>query len=257
MASEVKGEAPTDAAAADADADTDADAEVDVDVDTTADAAAKSDGKTETKTETKVDAKTSAKVDTEKETANATSTETADDGGLPDLKSMKAREMKAELESYGVSTKTLFEKSEFEAELKKARAEGKKPKETSKSASAGGASSTSSTTSSSSSSSSKSTSTKSRQERYDEALAQAQGMKVGELKKELQNRGVSTKSFFEKTEFVKAYAEAVADGTQKKGTRAAAAQDEPYDPSYRDVAVSKFDPIALRGQRIIDVQLGR
>ena len=41
-------------------------------------------------------------------------------------------------------------------------------------------------------------------------------MASGELKKELQERGISTKSFFEKSEFVKALAEARVDGIDKK-----------------------------------------
>jgi len=179
---------------------------------------------------------------------------TSDDGAkgatasnLPDIASMKAREMKAELESYGVSTKSMFEKSEFESALRKAREQGKTPK-------SGSASSAKQTSSSGSSNGTG----KSRQERYDEALSMASKMKVGELKKDLESRGISTKSFFEKSEFVKAYATAVADGTAKKGgSPGAASQDEPFDPSYRDVSVSKFNPRSLLGQRVIDVQVGR
>ena len=80
-------------------------------------------------------------------------------------------------------------------------------------------------------------------------------MKVGELKKELKARGVSTKSFFEKSEFVRAYAEAVVDGKQAKG--GAVEDDEPFDPSYRDVVMQKLngrDPRMLQGT-IIDVSL--
>jgi len=51
-------------------------------------------------------------------------------------------------------------------------------------------------------------------------------MNVGELKRELQARGISTESFLEKRELVKAYVEAVADGTPGEG---AASAEEPYD----------------------------
>mmetsp|Transcript_67553 Transcript_67553/g.195306 ORF Transcript_67553/g.195306 Transcript_67553/m.195306 type:complete len:128 (+) Transcript_67553:246-629(+) len=52
---------------------------------------------------------------------------------LPDIEKMKAGEMKKELESYGIPTKAMLEKSEFIEALKKARAEGKKPLENKKS----------------------------------------------------------------------------------------------------------------------------
>jgi hypothetical protein len=92
-------------------------------------------------------------------------------------------------------------------------------------------------------------------------------MKVGELKKELESYGVSTKSYFEKSEFVRAVAEARIDGMRAMGpigrggggggsTRSSGGggdatkgsgrggggrvREEPRDPSYRDVIVSKF-----------------
>jgi hypothetical protein len=40
---------------------------------------------------------------------------------LPDLSEMKSVEMKKELESYGLSTKSLFDKAEFEKALREAR----------------------------------------------------------------------------------------------------------------------------------------
>ena len=42
--------------------------------------------------------------------------------------------------------------------------------------------------------------------------------------------------FFEKTEFVRAYAEAMVDGEAQKRA------GEDYDPEYRDVVMQKFDP---------------
>ena len=90
-----------------------------------------------------------------------------------------------------------------------------------------------------------------REERIAKATKDAKAMKVGDLKKALQSMGVSTKSFFEKSEFVKAYAEAVADGT-KSGSA-----EEEYDPSYRDVTMQKMnarDPRLLRGT-LIDIKV--
>jgi hypothetical protein len=164
---------------------------------------------------------------------------------LPDIKSMKATEMRKELESYGVQTKSLFEKSEFAEALKKARTEGKKPQEPKT------ASSSSSTGGSGGSSSS------SREERYNQALKTAKAMKVGDLKKELQAKGVSTSSFFEKSEFVKAYAEAVTDNKTGSGAGGSRRQEEPMDPSYRDVVMIKVDRRQLAGQSVIDVTLAR
>jgi len=78
---------------------------------------------------------------------------------------------------------------------------------------------------------------------------------------------VSTKSFFEKSEFVRAYAEAVADNVSKKkssqSSRAGTVKDddEDYDPSYRDVVMQKMDPrdprLLAGGRPIIDIQLKR
>ena len=81
-------------------------------------------------------------------------------------------------------------------------------------------------------------------------------MRVSELKQKLKEMGVNTKSFFEKTEFVRAYAEAVVDGVS--GSKSAA-REEDYDPEYRDVVMQKFDPNTqqryLLGGTIIDIKL--
>ncbi|GKY96836.1 hypothetical protein MPSEU_000642800 [Mayamaea pseudoterrestris] len=112
-------------------------------------------------------------------------------------------------------------------------------------------------------------SAKSRVERIKEELTKANGMKVGEMKKELEARGISTRSFFEKIEFVRAYAEAIVDNVSNSRASAAGSSsssknnskqsasrpDEPFDPSYRDVSTQKFnarDPRLLSGV-VIDV----
>jgi len=194
-------------------------------------------------------------------TRQATSTTTttalyAGGGGaveLPDIQGMRVGEMKKELESYGINTKSFLEKKEIVAALEKARAEGKTPIN---GAGAAGSSTVNGQQTQSSSSSTKQTdssrsrsnkttsSTADRPARLKQEMAKAQGMKVGDLKKELQARGVSTKSFFEKSEFVKAYAEAVVDGVSKKSSSASSggSSDEPYDPEYRDVTVQKMKP---------------
>jgi predicted HTH domain antitoxin len=172
---------------------------------------------------------------------------------LPDIMSMKATEMRKELMSYGVPTKSLFEKSEFAEALKQARTEGKKEKEPK----AASSTSSSSSTDSGGGSSSSSSSSSSREERYNEALKAAKTMKVLDLKKELQARGIKTSSFFEKSEFVTAYAEAVADNKTGSGAGGSRRQEEPMDPSYRDVVMIKVDRRQLAGLSVIDVTLAR
>ena len=173
---------------------------------------------------------------------------------LPDVDSMKATDMRKELESYGISTKSLFEKSEFAEAVKRARAEGK--------TSTGGSAGSKPPSSNPSAASAKNSQTdeKTRAERLEQAKEKAKSMKVADLKKELQARGVSTASFFEKSEFVSAYAEAIADGvsgSESTGGKSSVAE-EPYDASYRDVAMQKIDKRqALMGEPVIDVQIKR
>uniref|UniRef100_A0A7R9ZMH0 SAP domain-containing protein n=1 Tax=Craspedostauros australis TaxID=1486917 RepID=A0A7R9ZMH0_9STRA len=133
---------------------------------------------------------------------------------LPEISAMRAGEIKKELESYGVSTKAFLEKSELVSALKKARSDGMTPK---------AAASTASTTADAGTSSSSGTAAKQenddgrpREIRLQEEMDKCKAMKASELKKELEERGVSTKTFFEKSEFVKALAEARVDGVQKK-----------------------------------------
>jgi hypothetical protein len=126
---------------------------------------------------------------------------------LQEPSSMRVGELKKELESYGMSTKSYFEKSELVTAVEKARSEGKNP--TSRDV-------TTDTSSSSTSQSSSSTSSKSRDERLAEEIEKCKDMKASELKAELKSYGISTATFFEKSEFVQAVAEARVDGAAKK-----------------------------------------
>mmetsp|Transcript_2169 Transcript_2169/g.4666 ORF Transcript_2169/g.4666 Transcript_2169/m.4666 type:complete len:260 (+) Transcript_2169:156-935(+) len=167
-----------------------------------------------------------------------------------EISAMKANEIRQELESYGISTKSFFEKSELVEVLVKARIDGKTPVETTVNGADGDfASQNSSTSSASSSRSSPSSETSSRLVKIQQEIEKCKSMKVGELKKELDSYGISTKSFFEKSEFVRAVAEARVDGVSKtdgggsgrsSGGAKNAAREEPRDPSYRDVVVTKF-----------------
>lgn len=161
---------------------------------------------------------------------------------LPDINNLTVPEMRKELESYGISTKSFLEKKEFVEALTKARQEGKKPIED--------------TTTASDSKKKKSDDNDtalSREKRIAAEIEKCQQMKVAELKKELESLGISTKSFFEKSEFVKTLATARVDGTTKGGSKTR--QDTKYDPAFKDVKMEKFkgDP-RLLGGAVIDVK---
>ena len=178
------------------------------------------------------------------------------------VSAMKAKEMRSELESYGISTKSFFEKSELVDALVKARKEGKKPIENNRDKDA--------PTAATSDTNTKSTTTKkdtaNRDKRIKEEMEKCQKLKVGELKKELESAGISTKSYFEKSEFVRAVAELRVDGPPEKksggsSTRSTSSagsnvKDEPRDKSYRDVVVTKFEGNmkAMLGAGYIDVK---
>lgn len=157
---------------------------------------------------------------------------------LPEIDTMRITEIRQELESYGISTKVFLEKKEMVTALNNARAEGKTAKEEPEVDS----------------------SKMSRDEKLKSEMEKAKKMKVGDIKKDLEGRGISTKSFFEKSEFVKAYAEAVVDGVKGKKRRAAdpPPEEEKFDPEYREVVMQKFnarDP-RLMQSKVIDVRAG-
>jgi hypothetical protein len=167
---------------------------------------------------------------------------------LPEIDEMRTADIRSELESYGIPTKSFLEKKDMVAALQQARKEGKTPK----------SSTSAKSTSSSAGDGSSSSSSNSREERIKEEINKANELKVGELKKKLQGMGISTKSFFEKYEFVKAYAEAVVDGVgtgaSGAGKGSSTVNEELYDSSYRDVVMQKFDPRKLR-ESVIDIRL--
>lgn len=165
---------------------------------------------------------------------------------------MRIGDIRNELESYGVSTAQFLEKKDMKDALEKARSEGKTP--------LNGSPSSNTTESTSPSTNATASTSENRSDRLKDAMEKARLMKVGDLKKELLARGVSTKTFFEKTEFVKAYAEAVVDGVSatsgsSSSGGANAKPEEPRDPDYRDVVVQKItrgDPRQIQGT-VIDV----
>lgn len=145
---------------------------------------------------------------------------------MQDISKMKVSELRQELESYGIPTKSFLEKRDLAAAVEEARKRGAKP---------------SSPSSSPSPNDSNSSSTKSRDERLAEEIKKANKMRVKELKEHLQELGVNHRVFLEKQDFVRAYAEAIVDGveTPKRGSRRN--DEQVYDPSFRDVSMQKFD----------------
>jgi len=258
------------------------------------------------------------------------------------LSEMKSPDMKMELESYGISTKSMFDKKEFETALQEARRrkgglEDKRKTKVTTTTSTSSATTNKkdlkqevATTSSDSSTekrknknktrekkkssiwkdiasaakevldsnakkfsdsvSSSSTKEKSssfstatsnsnnnnskkntRQQRYELALKEGAAMKISQLKNELTGRGISTVSYFEKSDLIDAYANAIADKnsvsndktsspTNNKGTttntdRRSSSNDAIFDPSFKNVIMSSFDPstMILPGEVVIDI----
>jgi len=161
------------------------------------------------------------------------------------VSAMKAKEIRQELESYGISTKSFFEKSEMVDALVKARKEGKTPINNND----GSGGDTDTTKSQSKKTDDSSNNKEDRAMRIKQEMDKCSKLKVGELKKELESAGVSTKSYFEKSEFVKAVAELRVDGPKStsggsSGSRSRSSgrvEEEPRDSSYRDVTVTKFE----------------
>lgn len=161
--------------------------------------------------------------------------------GNEDILKMRIGELKKELDLLGISTKAMLEKKELVEALTKARAEGRQPVKKSEESKKSRSSETS-----------KDTDDRTRSEKIGSEMEKVKKMSVADMKQELLSRGISTKSFFEKSEFVRALAEARVDGVNAKGS--SSQPDEPFDPSYKDVVVRKFDG-RVSGPTI-DVKLG-
>jgi predicted HTH domain antitoxin len=156
---------------------------------------------------------------------------------LPDVSDMKASEMKKELDSYGVNTKSMFDKAQFEKALLEARLQlatigadeikeqinlGNKPStdrsDTERKNARGKPRTERTMKREKGSSNGQESDTKekeTRQQKFDNAFQEGIAMKISELKQELKDRGISTSSFFEKVDMAKAYAESIADNILK------------------------------------------
>lgn len=79
--------------------------------------------------------------------------------------------------------------------------------------------------------------------KYHQALEASYSLKVDELQKELNDRGISTKYCMVLADFCIEYAKAIAEGMEKKQqVDLDLDDDEDYDPSYRDVVMEPYDP---------------
>merc|ERR1712107_677442 len=240
------------------------------------------------------------------------------------LSEMKASEMKKELESYGISTKSMFDRKEFEKALKEARLEklreinmsksvtnetdrndssgnkevkdevldshyadpmkGRKVTKTSakeknwssrwksvastakdvleshmnskkKSSPSSSSHRSSSTEEKSMPKTAKTYTSDSREQRYKLALEEGETMKLSDLKKELTDRGISTTSFFEKSDLIDAYACAIADNIKQTGssTKKKKEEKQSFSTKRKDIDNS-FDPrMIVPGDVIIDI----
>lgn len=175
---------------------------------------------------------------------------------LDEIKAMKAKDIRKELESYGIGTKTFFEKKELVEALKKAREDGLKPIDNDANSETKAESDAESEKSDSQSSAQPKK--ESREEKLAAQIIEIKKMKVSEIKKELKELGISTRTYFEKSEFVKVLAEARVDGVKKKSNNAQV-EEEVRDPSYRDVVMRKFNardlPSSTSRSPIIDIRL--
>jgi len=102
------------------------------------------------------------------------------------------------------------------------------------------------------------TKSRTRRERYEKALNKGRSMRVSRLKQELKERGISSNSFFEKSELAKAYANSIVDGIKTKDSKghntSRHSEQNSFDPSYRKMIMHAFDPSTLMvGDIVIDI----
>jgi hypothetical protein len=162
---------------------------------------------------------------------------------LPNIWEMRVADIRQELESNGIPTKTFLEKRDLVEALKQVR-NGEKtpaPSPAATASSPGGSVNTNS----------------SRHEKIRKEVMKAYELKASDLKKKLEDMGISTASFFEKSEFVKAYAEAVVDGgtasAKTTGSAGSRVKEEPQSARHG----VKAEPRSPRRTAKEDPQSGR
>jgi hypothetical protein len=169
---------------------------------------------------------------------------------------MRVGEIRKELESYGIKTKSFLEKKEMVDALLTAREKWDVTVNGGSSRPMTEPRPTPDSTSQSPPSQSPSSANRNSNGQYDQyakAFQKASQMKISEIKDALTELGIDTSSFFEKSEFVRAYANAVA---ARKTSSSSAYDYNDYDTSYREVILYKMDkrdPRLLKGT-VIDVK---
>ena len=208
-----------------------------------------------------------------------------------EINAMHIKDIRKELESYGIDNKSFFEKKEMVDALLKARQEEMIPNYEEYEATIGSTDTTTTTSADTSFFANTKTASFSkkdknwfqtlkdnvtegvkgvaRSERIKLEMAKLKDVKVKELKKELESYGLFG-SYFEKSEFERAVAEARVDGVTKKysssaasgsdsssssrGNRATSTNNEDWDPSYKNVFVKRFDSSTIDPRGVIDVR---
>ena len=209
-----------------------------------------------------------------------------------EINAMHIKDIRKELESYGIDNKSFFEKKEMVDALLKARQEEMIPNYEEYEATIGSTDTTTTTSADTSFFANTKTASSSkkdknwfqtlkdnvtegvkgvaRSERIKLEMAKLKDVKVKELKNELESYGFSTKSYFEKREFERAVAEARVDGVTKKYSSSAASgsdsssssrrnwadstNNEDWDPSYKNVFVKRFDSSTIDPRGVIDIR---
>jgi predicted HTH domain antitoxin len=83
------------------------------------------------------------------------------------------------------------------------------------------------------------------QMKYHQAMQKSHGMKVDDMQKELNDRGISTKFCMVFADFCQLYAEAIAEDRRATNNAGESYYEEDYDPTYKDVVMQKYDPSQL------------
>ncbi|KAL3763682.1 hypothetical protein ACHAW5_004834 [Stephanodiscus triporus] len=168
-----------------------------------------------------------------------------------EVRSMKTSAIKSELELRGISTRSFLEKGELIDALVNARREGIEKKapphvvvvDDDASSSSPNAASPSSTSSGGGGGAAATANDDDdeRGGRIRREMDACNAMKVGELRRELESYGISTRSYIEKSEFVRAVAEARVDGIAAGGGRRSSSSPGPDRKKKRRVDDDDYD----------------
>ena len=199
--------------------------------------------------------------------ATAKESGTDDSKSLKDPNTMKMRELKEELESYGgvESTRGLFEKKELIDSLEAARQEYFLELEGESVNEPGGPDPWDQPAAAASSSPTPDRNMATRYDKIQAEMERCKKMKTADLRKELEEYGIDGKGMFEKSDYARAVAEARVDGMKKQYKKSSSSTRktstgfgrnyeskekgaaEPYDPTYRNVVTRKLEDGAKAG----------